>query len=71
MSGWGFLFGYQYLFLNAQGEIPADQFDKNHFYKIFGLLILGQMVTQFGRGFIAYNFALEVSAKLNSLSILK
>ena len=68
MSFWGFLFGYQYLFLNKEGEIPADEFDKNYFYKIFGLLLAGQLIAQLGRGYINYNFALEVSAKLNSLS---
>ena len=61
------LFGYQYLFLSQQGDIPEQDFDKNNFYLTFGLIILGQVITQFGRAFIAYNFALEVSGKLNSL----
>ena len=67
MSGWIVLFGYQYLFLSQQGDIPEQDFDKNNFYLTFGLIILGQVITQFGRAFIAYNFALEVSGKLNSL----
>lgn len=67
MMGWMVSFGYQYVFLNEQGDIPPDEFDKNYFYKMFGILMAIQVVTQFGRGFIAYNFALEVSGKLNSL----
>ena len=65
------LFGYQYVFLGQQGDLPPDKFDKNYFYLIFGLLLVGQAFTQFSRGFIAYNFGLEVSSKLNSLSRLK
>jgi hypothetical protein len=68
MSSWMFLFGYQYIFLNEQGNLPAKEFDNKKFYLIFGLLILGQVITQFGRAFIAYNFALEASSKINSLS---
>ena len=68
MFFWMFLFGYQYVFFNAQGELPPEKFDKKNFYMVFGLLVLGQAVTQLLRGLIAYNFALEVSAKLNSLS---
>lgn len=67
MSGWTVAFGYQYVFLNKQGDIPPDEFDKNNFYFVFGMLMLAQVITQFGRGFIAYNFALEVSGKINSL----
>ena len=70
MSCWMFSFGYQYIFLNEQGDLPDNKFDKNKFYLIFGLLILGQVFSQFGRAMIVYNFALEVSGKLNSLSKL-
>lgn len=71
MSCWMFCYGYQYIFLNHMGDLPEDQFDKKWFFLVFGLITLGQVLTQFGRGFIAYNFALEVSAKLNSLGRLR
>ena len=62
-------YGYQYLFLSAQGDIPDGEFDFKNFYKIFAILIGAQVFCQFSRGFIVYNFALEVSGKLNSLGI--
>ena len=67
MVAWAVSFGYQYVFLNKQGDIPTNEFDKNSFYLIFGLLMLSQVITQFGRAYINFNFALEVSGKINSL----
>ena len=68
MGGWMFLFAYEYIFLNFQGDLPPDKFDKVKFCTVFGLIILGQGIIAFCTGYLSFTFSIEISKKLTSLS---
>ena len=68
MTGWMFLFAYKFIFLNSQGDLPVDEFDKQKFCIVFGLIILGEAVVAFCTGYLMFTFSIEVSKKLTSLS---
>lgn len=68
MCGWMFLYAYQYMFLNAQGEMNPEDFDKGAFALQYGGIILAEAFIIFMRGMITFSFGLMVSDRLMSLS---
>ena len=62
MGGWMFIYAYQYIFLNSQGDLPPDQFSNKKFALYYGLILLSETLLIFFRGVITFVFALGVRA---------
>ena len=70
MGGWMFIYAYQYMFLNAQGDLGPDEFDNKRFALLYGAIILSETFIIFVRGMVTFIFSLRVSDRLMSLSMI-